>query len=151
MIVDKSFHRGRDETGEGQAVSGPESLQLCPAGAAETAHHAHGETVIAREGSLEQVAEVPFHQSVHIGLSPVFQDERRQAPEVAGRCRALIDIPDDGSIVHFVKCRKRFHQLLRNQVLDEIREEKPAEGRCAALVANDETPAVDVPDNLSPS
>ena len=46
--------------------------------------------------------------------------------------------------------RESFHQLLRDELLHEIRQEQPPEGRGAAFVADDEAAAMDVADDLFP-
>ena len=80
----------------------------------------------------------------------MFQDEGSQTAEIAGRGRVLIDIPDDRGIVRLVESGERLHQVLRDEILHEVRQEQPAEGCGAAFIADDETAAMDVPHNLFP-
>ena len=150
MVIDEAFHRGRDETGEGQSILGAQALQFRPAGASETADHAHGEAVVAGQGTLEQIPEVPVDQAADIGIRPIVQQEGGEAPEVAGRGRSPVNVPDDGGIIGLVEGGEGLRDVFRDHVFDQVREEHPAEGRGAAFVPDDEAAAVDVADDGLP-
>ena len=146
MEFEQTDDRFGDEAGDADARGGAEPGEDILAGVSEAADHADGVVrhVVTEKSPVDEGLEVAVHERLDVGVVVVRQDERCKFAKISGRGGRTVDAFDYRRIGRVELRLEILRDRGGNLSLDIIGEEQFAQSGSAALVAENETAAVDL-------